>query len=78
MMGRGMGGMGGRGSRYGNPNPRVEAELKKPKRGILIRLGKYLWQFKWLLLIAFGLTIGRRLPVFVSPAPKRMIPCRML
>jgi len=67
MMGRGMGGMGGRGSRYGNPNPRVEAELKKPKRGILIRLGKYLWQFKWLLLIAFGLTIGSNSFSLVGP-----------
>lgn len=45
-------------SRYGSPNPKVQEELKKPRRGILLRLGKYLWQFKWLLLLALLLTIG--------------------
>ena len=35
------GGMGGR-SKYGSPNPKVEEELKRPRRGILLRLGKYL------------------------------------
>ena len=44
--------------KYGSPNPRVEKELKKPKRGIILRLGKYLWQMKWLLLLALALTIG--------------------
>ena len=51
------GGMGGR-SKYGSPNPKVEEELKRPRRGILLRLGKYLWQMKWFLLLALGLTIG--------------------
>ena len=51
------GGMGGR-SKYGSPNPKVEDELKRPRRGILLRLGKYLWQMKWFLLLALGLTIG--------------------
>ena len=59
MMGRGgMGGRGPGGGRYGSPNPRIEAEAKRPARVILLRLGKYLWQFKWLLLLALGLTIG--------------------
>ncbi len=58
MMGRGMGGMGGRGGKYGSANPRVEEALRKPRSGILKRLGKYLWQFKWLLLLALLLTVG--------------------
>lgn len=53
-----MGGMGPRGGKYGSPNPHVEAELKKPRRSILLRLGKYLWQMKWFLLLALALTIG--------------------
>jgi len=59
--------MGGGRSRYGSPNPRQEAELKKPRRGILIRLGKYLWQFKWLLALALALTIGSNSFALVGP-----------
>lgn len=65
MMGRG-GGMGGR-SKYGTANPRVEEELKKPRRGILLRLGKYLWQFKFHLLLALALTIGGNSFALVGP-----------
>lgn len=61
MMGRGHGG------KYGTANPRVEAELKKPRRGILKRLGAYLWQFKLLLLLALILTIGANSFQLVGP-----------
>jgi len=65
-----MGGGGGRfnGGRGGNTaNPRVREEFKKPRKGVLLRLGKYIWQFKWLMLLALLLTIGSNSFSLVGP-----------
>ena len=65
-----MGGGGGRfsGGRGGNTaNPRVREEFKKPRKGVLLRLGKYIWQFKWLMLLALLLTIGSNTFSLVGP-----------
>lgn len=40
---------------------------KKSKRHTLIRIGKYLWQFKWLLLAAILLTIGSNVLSLLGP-----------
>jgi len=65
-----LGGGGGRfnGGRGGNTaNPRVREEFKKPRKGVLLRLGKYIWQFKWLMLLALLLTIGSNSFSLVGP-----------
>lgn len=40
---------------------------RKPKKYILLRLGRYLYQYKWLLLVAFCLTICSNLLSLVGP-----------
>ena len=68
MMGPMGGGGGGRfGGRNNTANPRVQEEFKKPRKGVLIRLGKYIWQFKWLMLLALILTIGSNSFALVGP-----------
>ena len=66
-----MGPMGRGGGRYGgrnnSANPRMQEEFKKPRRGVLLRLGKYIWQFKWLMLLALILTIGSNSFALVGP-----------
>ena len=66
-----MGPMGRGGGRYGGrnntANPRIQEEFKKPRKGVLIRLGKYIWQFKWLMLLALILTIGSNSFALVGP-----------
>jgi len=63
-MGRGGGRFGGRNN---TANPRIQEEFKKPRRGVLLRLGKYIWQFKWLMLLALILTIGSNSFALVGP-----------
>lgn len=41
---------------------------KKSKRQILLRIGKYLYQYKWLLLLALALTIISNLLALVGPS----------
>lgn len=66
-----MGPMGRGGGRYGGrnntANPHIQEEFKKPRKGVLIRLGKYIWHFKWLMLLALLLTIGSNSFALVGP-----------
>ena len=63
-----MGPMGGGGrNRNNTANPRIQEEFKKPRRGVLLRLGKYIWNFKWLMLLALLLTIGSNSFSLVGP-----------
>ena len=63
-----MGPMGGGGrNRNNTANPRVQEEFKKPRRGVLLRLGRYIWHFKWLMLLALLLTIGSNSFSLVGP-----------
>ncbi|MFH1879902.1 MAG: ABC transporter ATP-binding protein, partial [Bacillota bacterium] len=43
-------------------------EFKKPRRAILLRIGKYLFKFKWLLLLAFALTVAANSFSLLGPA----------
>ncbi len=43
-------------------------EFRKPRRAILLRVAKYLLKFKWLLLLAFGLTIASNTFALIGPA----------
>ncbi|MBQ4552534.1 MAG: ABC transporter ATP-binding protein [Clostridia bacterium] len=63
-MGRGGGRYGGRNN---TANPHIQEEFKKPRKGVLIRLGKYIWHFKWLMLLALLLTIGSNSFALVGP-----------
>jgi len=49
------------------PSGAVAAELRKPRRAILLRIGKYLLKFKWLLLVAFGLTLVSNTFALIGP-----------
>ena len=62
-----MGGGGRHGGRNNTANPRIQEEFKKPRKGVLIRLGKYIWHFKWLMLLALILTIGSNSFALVGP-----------
>lgn len=42
--------------------------LRKPRRAILLRVGKYLLKFKWLLLLAFALTLAANAFALIGPA----------
>jgi len=43
-------------------------EFRKPRRAIILRVGKYLLKFKWLLLLALGLTIAANSFALLGPA----------
>ncbi|MFH1513665.1 MAG: ABC transporter ATP-binding protein [Bacillota bacterium] len=43
-------------------------EFKKPRRAILLRIGRYLFKFKWLLLLAFALTVAANSFSLLGPA----------
>ena len=49
------------------PKHVTEKQSKKSRKHTMLRLGKYLWQFKWLLLLAIFLTIGSNLLSLLSP-----------
>jgi ATP-binding cassette, subfamily B, multidrug efflux pump len=59
-----MGGSGG-GRQSGGVSP---DSFKKPRSAILLRIGKYLLRFKWLLLVAFGLTLASNSFALIGPA----------
>ncbi len=42
--------------------------FSKPRSAILLRIGKYLLRFKWLLLVAFGLTVASNSFALIGPA----------
>ncbi len=50
------------------PSGNVAGDLRKPRRAILLRIGKYLLKFKWLLLVAFGLTLASNTFALIGPA----------
>ncbi|MBE0600181.1 MAG: ABC transporter ATP-binding protein, partial [Firmicutes bacterium] len=50
------------------PSGAVAGDLRKPRRAILLRIGKYLLKFKWLLLLAFGLTLSSNTFALIGPA----------
>ena len=49
--------------------PMFDRATEKPKdrRGTLLRLGKYLMRYKWLMLVAIGLTVGSNLLQLIGP-----------
>lgn len=44
-----------------------EQEKKRYSRGTILRLGKYMWEHKWLLLLAFICTMGSNLFSLIGP-----------
>ena len=42
-------------------------EKKRYSKGTILRLGKYMWEHKWLLLLAFICTIGSNLFSLIGP-----------
>lgn len=48
-------------------NQEKKQEKKRYSRGTILRLGKYMWEHKWLLLLAFICTIGSNLFSLIGP-----------